>query len=147
MKVARLSNIVGLRRDPDMFIDQLLDEGCRTGKVVLRTAPESRKDYLYIDDAVGLLERIALSGEAGIYNVASGEAVTNGEIIRALAEHMDFEVSVAPGAPVWNFTAIDISKARNRFGFAPARFSEYFPVFLGDYRRNNGAAGGRSQQA
>lgn len=146
MKVARLSNIVGLRRDPDMFIDQLLDEGRRTGKVVLRTASASRKDYLYIDDAVALLARIALSVETGIYNVASGEGITNGEIIRALAEHMDFEVSVVPDAPVWNFTAIDISKARTRFGFVPTKFSDYFPVFLRDYRRINGATGICPQQ-
>lgn len=139
MKVARLSNIVGLRKDPDIFIDQLLDEGCRTGRVVFRTALASRKDYLHIDDAVDVLTRMALSADSGIYNVASGEGVENAQIARALAEQMGFEVSVVPHAPTWDFTGIDISKARTRFGFSPRRFADYFPVFLQDYRSNLGA--------
>lgn len=139
LNVARLSNIVGLRPDPDMFIDQLLKEGRRTGKVVFRTSLESRKDYLYIDDAVDLLVRIAQSGEKGIYNVASGEGVTNGEIARALAAEMGFEVSVVSGAPTWEFTAVDVAKARERFAFSPRKFAEYFPAYLQDYRRHHSA--------
>lgn len=138
MKVARLSNIVGLRPDPDIFIDQLLEEGCRTGRVVFRTALESRKDYLFIDDTLDLLTRIALSPETGIFNVASGEGVENGKIARALAAEMGFEVSVAADAPAWDFTAVDVSRVRARFGFSPRRFSEYFPIFLRSYRREKG---------
>jgi nucleoside-diphosphate-sugar epimerase len=139
LTVARLSNIVGLRTDPDMFIDQLLEEGRRTGGVVFRTSLESRKDYLHIDDAVALIARIALSGNVGIYNVASGEGVTNGEIARALAAEMGFDVSVAPEAPTWEFTAIDMSQAKAHFAFSPQAFSDYFPAYLRDYRRHHSA--------
>ena len=138
MKVARLSNVVGLRPDPDIFIDQLLKEGCRTGKVIFRTSLASRKDYLFIDDAVELLTRIALSPETGIYNVASGEATENGEIADALAKEMGFEIAVAPNASTWGFTAIDITKAQTRFQFSPRRFSDYFPAFLQSYRLQKG---------
>lgn len=136
MKVVRLSNIVGLRPDPDIFIDQLLAEGCRTGKVVFRTALTSKKDYLYIDDAVELVARVAQEAESGIYNAASGEGVTNGEIAKALVSKMGFDIDVAAGAPVWDFTAIDIAKVKARFGFAPRAFSDYFPEFLERYRRS-----------
>jgi nucleoside-diphosphate-sugar epimerase len=139
LKVARLSNIIGPRADPDMFIDQLLDEGRRTGGVVFRTSLDSRKDYLHIDDAAALIARIALSGNVGIYNVASGEGVANGEIARALTAEMGFDVSVVPGAPTWDFTAIDVSQAKARFGFSPQAFSDYFPAYLRDYRRHHSA--------
>lgn len=139
LKVARLSNIVGLRPDPDMFIDQLLDEGRRTGKVAFRTSLESRKDYLHVEDAVDLIARIALSGNVGIYNVASGEGVTNGEIAQALAAEMGYEVSVIAGAPTWDFTAIDVERAKADFGFSPQAFSDYFPAYLRDYRRHHSA--------
>jgi nucleoside-diphosphate-sugar epimerase len=139
MKVARLSNIVGLRPDPDIFIDQLLEEGCRTGRVVFRTALDSRKDYLYIDDAVELLARIALSPETSVYNVASGEGVENAEIASTLVAEMGFEVSVTPDAPTREFTAIDVSRVKARFGFSPRRFSDYFPAFLQSYREKRGA--------
>lgn len=138
MKVARLSNVVGLRPDPDIFIDQLLEEGCRTGKVKFRTSLKSRKDYLFIDDAVELLTRIALSQESGIYNVASGEGTENAEIAHALAKDMRFEIAVAPDAPAWDFTSIDIAKVKTRFQFSPRHFSDYFPAFLQSYRLKKG---------
>lgn len=135
MKVARLSNVVGLRKEPDIFIDQLLEEGCRTGKVVFRTAPESRKDYVHIDDVVRLIGQLALSEATGIYNVASGEGVTNGEIAEALRSALGFEVATLPDAPAWEFTPIDISKARDSFAYRPRKFADYFPGYLQDYRR------------
>lgn len=134
-KVARLSNIVGLRPDPDIFIDQLLEEGYRNGHVALRTSLDSQKDYLYIDDAVKLLLRIGLSGERGIFNVASGEGVSNREIAGYLEREMGFKVSVASGAARWDFSAIDVGRVRSLFEFSPQPFSLYFPKFLQTYRQ------------
>ena len=138
MKVARLSNVVGLREDPDTFVDQLLEEGRRTGKVVFRSRLECKKDYVFIDDAVDLLARIAVSSESGIYNVAGGEGIENAEIASALAADMGFEVSVAPDALAWGFAPIDISKVKARFGFSPRGFRDYFPAFLRSYRKKKG---------
>lgn len=137
-KVVRLSNIVGLRPDPDIFIDQLLEEGRHTGKVLFRTSMVSKKDYLWIDDAVALIGRIAVSPHNGVFNVASGEGVSNGEIAAALQSGMGFDVEFAPGAATWDFTEIDISRARRLFGFSPKRFAEYFPAFLQSYRQKKG---------
>jgi nucleoside-diphosphate-sugar epimerase len=131
--IARLSNIIGHCADANTFISQLLEEGRRSGRVVLRTSLASRKDYLNIDDAVDLITRIASSGEHGIYNVASGEAVTNRQIADALTREMSYEVFVLPDAPTWEFTAVDIAKSKSRFGFSPRRFTEYFPAFLHEY--------------
>lgn len=137
-RVARLSNIVGLRPDPDIFIDQLLDEGRRTGRVQLRTALSSTKDYLWIDDAVQLLARMAVSDHTGIFNVASGEGVANAQIVEALRRDTGFAVSVAPDAPAWDFTAIDMRKTQRAFAFTPRRFEEYFPDFLQHHRLQKG---------
>jgi nucleoside-diphosphate-sugar epimerase len=138
VKVARLSNIVGLRPDPDIFIDQLLEEGRETGRVLLRTSLQSRKDYLYIDDATTLIIDIALSTATGVFNVASGEGVSNGEIATLLKREMGFTVDMQPGAPTWEFTSIDISKSRAAFEFSPRQFADYFPEFLSAYRLKHG---------
>lgn len=138
LKVARLSNIVGLRPDPDIFIDQLLEEGRRLGHIELRTALRSRKDYLHVDDAVSLLGKLAVSPAAGIFNVASGEGVENGEIAEMLRTHMGYGVSVQAGAPVWDFQPVEIARIRDVFGFAPRPFAEYFPQFLNLYRQRKG---------
>lgn len=137
-RVARLSNIVGLRPDPDIFIDQLLDEGCRTGRVQLRTALASCKDYLRIDDAVALLAHMATSEHTGIFNVASGEAVSNARIAEAIERGMGFPVTVAPDAPTWDFMPIAMARTRQAFPFAPLAFDAYFPDYLRQYRRTKG---------
>jgi nucleoside-diphosphate-sugar epimerase len=136
MKVARLSNVVGLRRDPDIFIDQLLAEGRANGKIVFRTDLESRKDYLLIDDAVELIARIALSSESGIFNVASGEAVSNRQIAEALKTEMGFTIEVSPHAASWDFTAVNVKKIKAQFGFSAQRFADYFPAYLQRYRQH-----------
>jgi len=138
VKVARLSNVIGLRRDPHVFINQLIEEGFRTGRVAFRTTLESRRDYVGIEDVVDLIVRMALSPETGIYNVASGQGISNGEIASALAEQMGFEISVVPDAPVWDFADIDVSRVKAKFAFSPRRFSDYFPAFLHSYRQSRG---------
>lgn len=137
-RVVRLSNIVGLRSDPDIFIDQLLEEGRTSGRVLLRTALSSRKDYLWIDDAVAQLARIARSDATGIYNLASGEPVANAEIAALLEREMGYAVHVAEQAPLWNFTPVDMRRTQSAFAFTPRRFGDYFPDFLRQYRRQKG---------
>ena len=137
-RVVRLSNIVGLRPDPDIFIDQLLEEGRRTGRVLLRTALDACKDYLWIDDAVALLARMAVSSHSGIFNLASGEAVSNARIAEALRRDMGFEVDITPGAPGWDFMPIDMARTQQVFPFSPRSFDTYFPDFLRQYRHQKG---------
>lgn len=138
VKVARLSNVVGVRDDTDLFIDQVLDEGLRSGKVLLQTSMESRKDYIFVDDAADLIARIALCPDGGVYNVASGEGVRNAEIAHMMRREMGIEVLASSDAPLWSFTAIDISKVKARFGFSPRRFPDYFPGYLQSYRKKKG---------
>ncbi|MFD4839060.1 NAD-dependent epimerase/dehydratase family protein [Achromobacter sp. NPDC058515] len=137
-KVARLSNIVGLRDAPDSFIDQLLAEGARGGGVTLRTALSSRKDYLHIDDAVSQIIAIALSDATGIFNVAHGAGVENGEVAACLQAALGYRVAVAPDAPEWAFADVDVSRTQALCGLAPRPFSEFFPNFLAQYRLHKG---------
>lgn len=129
-KVARLSNVVGPRRDPDTFIDQLLLEARRSGRVTLRTAPGARKDYIALADTVALLCRIATTPASGIFNLASGEATSNASIAALLREVLQVEVQTQPDAPDWDFAPIDTSRIRAEFGFEPQPFASHFTRFL-----------------
>jgi len=138
-KVARLSNIVGLRDTPDSFIDQLLEEGARGNGITLRTSLSSRKDYLYIDDAVSQILAIAQSEDAsGIFNVAHGASVDNREVAHWLQQALGYRCNVAPGAPEWAFADVDVSRIQALCGVAPRAFSDYFPNFLAQYRLHKG---------
>lgn len=135
MKIARLSNIVGVCNEPTNFLTQLLEEGYRNGSILLRTALSSKKDYLSMDDAVELLTKIAFSTSSGIFNVASGENTENGEIARCIERECGFRIEVMPAAPVWEFSRIDLTKIKAEFGFNPTAFSVYFPKFLNAYQK------------
>lgn len=137
-RVARLSNIVGLRDAPDSFIDQLLEEGARDGRITLHTTLSSRKDYLYIDDAVAQILALAQSDATGIFNVAHGQGVDNRAIAECLEAALGYRVTEAADAQPWAFADIDTQRMRTRFGLAPRAFADYFPHFLAQYRQRKG---------
>ena len=104
----------------------MIDEGRRTGRVVFQTSLASTKDYLGIDAATGLLARIALAPQTGIFNVASGTGVTNAEIARLIERETGWRVSVARDAPTWGFEPIDVSRVTRLFGLEPPPFATSF---------------------
>ncbi len=136
MKVARLSNVVGLRRDADTFIDQLLAEAAGSGRAVMRSAPDGCKDYIAQGDAAALLTRIATSPATGIFNVASGEQVSGGTVARLMQQVRGITVDVAPNAPLWDFAPINTQRVRSEFGFKPQAFADHFTAFLQAHGRN-----------
>lgn len=89
------------------------------------TAGEQYWDYLYIEDAVEAIHRVAETPDAqGIYNLASGEAHSVREIVIRLRDMIDpslplgfGEIPQDPDA-VFNLQA-DITRLRNATGWIP----------------------------
>ena len=135
VRVARLSNVVGLRSDTDIFIDQLLAEGFSHGKVHLRTSLTSNKDYIHIDDVAALLVSIATKGRHNLYNVASGVGISNQRIVTLLQKHAGISNSVAEDAAMWEFSPISIDRISDEFGFVPRVFDEYFPDHIQQFKQ------------
>lgn len=135
IKVVRLSNIIGQRDDEDFFIDKLLKEGFETNEIIFQTSLQSQKDYLYIDDAVRLITQIAASEKNGIFNVASGENTTHGEVAQIIHSNIGFCIKSVQNAPIFTFATIDTAKVKNTFGFKPQHFYEYFVQFLKKYQQ------------
>lgn len=117
--VARLSNVVGGDdADSENFLPSLLRDA-RAGHIHLRSALDSAKDYIAIDDAVDALLALARGPAEGIYNVASGVRTTHAEWIDALVRDTGARVTVEPGAPRILFPPIDITRIRTEFGLSP----------------------------
>ncbi|MBV5307841.1 NAD(P)-dependent oxidoreductase [Chromatium okenii] len=133
MKIARLSNIVGVCNEPTNFLTQLLEEGYKNGNLLLHTSLDSEKDYLGIDDTIQLLTKIALSQATGIFNIASGVNTKTAEIANFLAQKLGFKITVIENAPTWSFSVIDIHKIKTEFQFNPRQLNDYFPDFLDSY--------------
>ncbi|MDP9203520.1 MAG: SDR family oxidoreductase [Gemmatimonadota bacterium] len=137
VRIARLSNVVGLRSDTDIFVDQLLAEGFERGEVELRTTYGSTKDYIHIDEVVPLLARLALGGEHNVYNLASGVGVSNKQIVDLLAACAGIRSSVTNGAESWPFFPIDTTRIGREFGFIPRPFAEYFPRHIQEFKQRH----------
>jgi nucleoside-diphosphate-sugar epimerase len=116
VRVARLSNVVAAEPDPDTFLGQTLAEGRAQGRVTIRQAAGSAKDYIALTDVVALLPRIALDGRERLYNVASGLNTTHAEIADWLREKHAIVVDFAPHAPLITFPCIDITRVQVEFG-------------------------------
>jgi nucleoside-diphosphate-sugar epimerase len=133
VRVARLSNVVGLGAGQQAFVDQLLGEGLARGVVTLRSHPDSSKDYIALDDVLRSLELISEHARATIYNVASGEQTTHREVVEIIAQETGWRYSLDQAAPREDFPQIDTNRIRNEFGFVPSAFREYFPAHVRAY--------------
>jgi nucleoside-diphosphate-sugar epimerase len=133
VRVLRLSNVVGQRPDRDLFIDQLIDEGLRTGKVCLQSALDSSKDYVHISDVLAAITTLLGTAHAGVFNIAGGVAVTHAQVTQALTQCFGWPINVAAGAPRQALPAIDITRAVHAFGYAPKPFASYFAQHLNHY--------------
>ncbi|HEY8321259.1 MAG TPA: NAD-dependent epimerase/dehydratase family protein [Candidatus Baltobacteraceae bacterium] len=119
-RVARLSNVVPRDATGPTFLADIVREARANGTVVLRSGPESAKDYIALDDAVEGVLRVARSDGQLRCNVASGRNVANAEIAALLREHLGADVSFGEGAATRRATPIRIQALRDRTGFVPA---------------------------
>lgn len=125
-RAVRLSNAIGSGAKPVAFLPSVVEEARRTGRIVFRTAPDSAKDYIAVEDAVAVMEQIALRGGQRLYNVASGANTTNDEIAVLVRKYLAAETVFAPDAPATRFPAIDIARIREEFQFSPRTFEQAY---------------------
>lgn len=128
-RVVRLANVYGVRQR-DTFLAALIAEGKACGTICLRSAPDSQKDYVDVEDVVELLVKIALGGRHRLYNIASGVQISHGRLLAALAECTGWRVEVAADAPSVPFPPIDVSRIRDEFGFAPRSLFDALPSLV-----------------
>lgn len=116
VRVARLSNVVGPGMDPASgnFVASLIAEA-KSGHIVLRSHPDSGKDYVHIDDVVDWLVLIGERGQHNVYNVASGRSVSHRQWAEWCAERFGCNWSALEGASQQNFQPIEIHRLQSEF--------------------------------
>lgn len=118
-KVVRLSNVVGgTGGNHDSFVYSLVQEA-RQGAVLLRSAPDSEKDYICMDDVTNQLAQIAWRGQHKVYNLASGIQTTHAQWLEFICVENGCTWSVLPNAPLQQFLPIRIERIQSELGFIP----------------------------
>ncbi len=130
VRIARLSNVVGPNEaGSDTFVGELCREA-QQGHIQLRTALNSAKDYIWIDDVSRLLAEIAVGGRQTIYNVASGVDLSHQAWISAIAAATGCSFAVDENAPTTSFPTISTARIRDEFGFTPSSVLDFLPLVL-----------------
>lgn len=118
-RVARLASVYDDAPDATGFLPELLRQLALERQFSLNSAPDVSRDYIHIDDVLAALLAIMNHGQAStLYNVASGENVSNAEMAALInAAGWRVELTQAPGK-VAPSPRIDIERLRN-LGIVP----------------------------
>jgi nucleoside-diphosphate-sugar epimerase len=134
-RVARLSNVYGDDYCSDNFLSSVIRDAL-TGSVTLRTSLHSAKDYISVDEVVGLLAKIAVRGRHQIYNVATGINTTHEEAMSEVRRLTGCELHVSEGAPDGSFPGIATNRVQEEFGFSGARVVDSLDRLVQDFRNH-----------
>jgi len=95
VRIVRLSNVVGNNSNIDDFLSSLIYDAIINKKIILHTTLDSEKDYVHVNDVVNILPKISLHGKNSIYNIASGQNLSNEKIMKKIQEitNCGFEVA------------------------------------------------------
>ena len=123
LKVARISNVIGKNQPKDTFIGMLIDEYNKKGYAEILQPPDYGKDYIAITETLRLLTKISISSKNRIYNIASGQNISNQRIAEWLTQQ-GIEVrfkSVRKGHQ--SFPKINIENTQREFTTSPLDLS------------------------
>jgi nucleoside-diphosphate-sugar epimerase len=140
VRIARLSCVYKDQQDHDGFLSQLLRD-------VFGIAPESSKsllinssadavrDYVYLEDVIQALVLIATKGKYKIYNVASGENISNKMLFNQLRALTGIEIIASSdyqrGAS--EVPLVSISRLKQEFGWKPISVLEKIKEITRDH--------------
>ena len=129
-KIVRLSNVIGKQDEQTTFLSSIINEIKNSATLELHQTLTSSKDYIFIDDIVELIIKIVKGGNQKIYNLASGDNISNQEIILELKKYFTFSHTINENAKEIIFPKISNNKICAEFEFEPKNISEQLSLIL-----------------
>jgi UDP-glucose 4-epimerase len=138
-RVARLSCVYRDAEDADGFLPQLLRalpaamaqaEAGQVPRLRVESTPHLARDYVHLDDVLRALVLIATRGTQAVYNVASGNNLSNRELFARLSELSGCELVAGQQHIVRPAPRIDIGRLRQEFGWQPIQLLHKLVEFM-----------------
>jgi len=137
VRVVRLANVVGTDFQSRNFLFELIRAACDCGHIELRTALDSEKDYVLIEDVVHILPEIALHGQERCYNLAAGSNLRHAVIVDVIKAATGASFSVVAGAPRQVVPQIDTRRLQSEFGFHANAVLPRITELVDNYRKRH----------
>lgn len=119
VRIARLSNVVGPAMDATSGLPAELLHQARSGHLLLRSDPRSARDYLHLADLLHWLPRIALTGRAPLYNLASGVQTSHAQWLAWLQRRTGCTLQYTQGASLQSLPPISVQRLQAEWPHRP----------------------------
>jgi nucleoside-diphosphate-sugar epimerase len=117
--VARLAGVYHWEAGAPGFLSEWLQRATKERSFTVDSASGVVRDYVHLDDVVAALVRLGETAATGLYNVASGENVSNEDIMATLNNN-GWAISMARFSERERLPICDIAPL-TKLGIAPRR--------------------------
>ena len=130
--IARLSCVYSDNLEVPAFLPLLVRRLTTYGVACIPSWPHAARDYVHMDDVCQALFAMASRQATGIYNVASGENVSNLALSRRVLETTGLEITMSPpdAAPPAPPPQISIRRLQAHLGITPLSVMEALPDII-----------------
>jgi len=132
-RVARLASVYNSLDDPSGFLPAVLRKLVHVpwgASVLIDSTPDASRDYIHMPDVVRALVDIAQRGTQAIYNVASGENVSNARLAEQVSRFAGRQLVFRSNKELPAPAVVDITRLQSEFGWKPALLSEVINPWL-----------------
>jgi len=135
IRVVRLSNVIGNDFSSDNFLFSLIKSAVDSNEIKLGVPKEASKDYITIDDVLSLIQKIALNGNERLYNISSGQSISNKLIVDEIARYTNCKIEFLDSSNNLNFPLIQNNKIKEEFNFIPKNVLDEIKILIDKYKK------------
>lgn len=116
IRVIRLANLYGHNFKNQIYLfPTILRKAKNNQKITLTINPKSKKNYIYINDAIKAILKIIKNGKFRLYNLGSNSQIKISQILSHLKKIKKINLELVKKNKVFNEPKIEISKIKKEF--------------------------------
>ena len=123
--VLRISVVYDDALQGGSFLDDVIDRALRGRGGMLDTHEDISRDYVHIDDVLAAMWKVASGAQKDLYNVTSGELVSNRTLLGILSARTATSFTISGHTPsVIQMPLVSNQRLTSEFGLTPISLSE-----------------------
>lgn len=128
--ILRGSNIFGYEYGRNSFVGYLMSQLVNEGKIKFSINPNTQRDFLFVEDAAKIIEKVCEVKPFGVYNLSSNQPISAIDIAKKLVEGYPYGGKIESFESTWSERqfALDNTKIKKKLGIeiGPFDFNSIF---------------------